>query len=161
MKKIFLSVALLILLTSCGNTETQLQFPLSIERSVSTVYHNIEFKADLMYDNNGKVVFDLTAPAELKGLKFVVDNEVFSVLKDDVMVDYSAILFENCPFSLLSNAIYALNSQKPEFRKNGDTVTSLLNVDGMRCQIQLDAEDFNITQILVGGCKFNFFNRGT
>lgn len=160
MKKLLYLLFVLIFLSSCDRTIAKMQYPIVADGSLRTVCNDVEYEADLLTLPNGKITMDIISPKELRGVCFVSDDEGFSVIKDDIEINYTSDLLERCPFTSLINIINTLNSHEPEFTASGNVLMAELNVDNSICKIYLDNENLNIKQICTADFVFEFFNRG-
>lgn len=160
MKKLFISAVIILMLTSCGETVSQPQYPIVIDSGVKVVYKNIDYSADVVSTTDGKITVEMINPSELKGLKLIVDGENVTVEKDDIKLDYQTEALNNSPFLLLSKVIRELNTQQPIFSDSGEELTVSFDSDDSRVQVRFDPNKNNVTYISMKECSFEFYNGG-
>lgn len=160
MKKLFISAVILLMLTSCGKTVSQPQYPIVIDSGVKVVYQNIDYSADVVSTTDGKITVDMINPTELEGLKMMIDGETVTVEKDGVRLSYPAEALSNSPFPLLSKVLRELNSQQPIFSDSGEELTVSFDSDDSRVQVRFDPNKNNVTYISMKECSFEFYNGG-
>lgn len=158
MKKLLISAVIFMMLTSCGKTVSQPQYPIVIDSGVKAVYQNADYEADVVSTADGKVTVSMITPSELNGLKLIIDGETVTVEKDDVRLDYPTEALNNSPFPVLCKVIRELNTQQPIFSDSDGELTVSFDVDNSKVQVRFDPENNDVTCISTKECTFEFYN---
>ena len=156
MKQIFVSVLLVFLLASCSDKKVKLDYPILPLGTVSTSYNDIAFKAELGYDAENNMQFEMTSPAEMKGIVFSFIDDKLVLIKDDLMLEYDRTFSETVPLLMLNSIINGFNSKKPEFISIDNELKADIDINNVSYEMIYDSQNKNIKRIQANSLIFEF-----
>lgn len=144
MKKLLLSIAFLLFLTSCTGTAKNVTPNFSLNSEVSATYMNTEYVFSAVSDENGRLTMKIKKPENLSGLVITGGTEGVTANCGDVKTDCQNGYI---PFTQLYKILsFAKNSQPVSVTETGENYTAEY-VQENRKYIFLTDSQGNIKQI--------------
>lgn len=144
MKKLLLSIAFLLFLTSCTGTAKTVTPNFSLNSEVSATYMNTEYVFSAVSDENGRLTMKIKKPENLSGLVITGGTEGLTANCGDVKTDCKNGYI---PFTRLYKILsFAKSSQPVSVTETGESYTAEY-VQENRKYIFLTDSQGNIKQI--------------
>lgn len=144
MKKLLLSIAFLLFLTSCTGTAKTVTPNFSLNSEVSATYMNTEYVFSAVSDENGRLTMKIKKPENLSGLVITGSAEGITASCGDVKTDCKNGYI---PFTQLYKILsFAKSSQPVSVTETGESYTAEY-VQENRKYIFLTDSQGNIKQI--------------
>lgn len=156
MKRVFVSVFLLFMLSSCSVRNEQVSYPLLFKGSVTLTCNNTVFEADVSYTGSRQMKLEMTHPNELRGVILNCNSDNFEVTKNEVSLEYDKGFINSVPMLQLYTVLEHINLLTPEFTSDGEELFAKSKVDEINYEVRLDSENKMIKCIQVNNCLFEF-----
>lgn len=136
MRKIVISLGLILLLTSCRQAEEVVPQTANLGFCVHTVWNKTEYILDGVTDENSNLSLSVTEPEELKNLKFSLREDCVTVSYLDLEKEIPLNSFEeDSPIRIVYEGFKSAENYENVFTENGEYFT----------EFSLGKEDYRFT----------------
>lgn len=136
MRKIVISLGLVLLLTSCRQAEEVIPQTANLRFCVHTVWNKTEYVLDGETDQNSNLYFTVTEPEQLKNLKFSFSDDGVTVTYLDLEKEIPLKSFEeDSPLRVVYEGFKSARNPEKVYTENGEYFT----------EFSLGKEDYRFT----------------
>ena len=136
MRKIVISLGLILLLTSCRQAEEVIPQTANLGFCVHTVWNKTEYVLDGTTDRNSNLSLSVTAPEQLKSLKFVFSDDSVTVNYLNLEKEIPLKSFEeDSPLRVVFEGFKSAKNPEKVYTENGEYFT----------EFTLGKEDYRFT----------------
>lgn len=136
MRKIVISLGLILLLTSCRQAEEVIPQTANLGFCVHTVWNKTEYVLDGTTDRNSNLSLSVTAPEQLKSLKFVFSDDSVTVNYLNLEKEIPLKSFEeDSPIRIVYEGFKSAENPENVFTEKGEYFT----------EFSLGKEDYRFT----------------
>ena len=124
MRKIVISLGLVLLLTSCRQAEEVIPQTANLRFCVHTVWNKTQYILDGETDRNSNIYFTVTEPEQLKNLKFSFSDDGVTVTYLDLEKEIPLKSFEeDSPLRVVYEGFKSARNPEKVYTENGEYFT--------------------------------------
>ncbi len=156
MKKLLCAFLSVLILSSCNRVDFQPDFPLCPEGQIEVVYNEIDYTADVFFEND-VLNIRIVQPEALNGFEITVGPAEITVINDSLELQYDREKTEKLfPIIEIYDVLIQLNSLKPVFNDNNGNLVAQFDVNQNECYVMLNKQSEKLLKIEYKGLVFNF-----